>query len=416
MWHNRHRERSVSICHHFSYFTKFVDNYFNYRKLFCVSKAFSSNEVMATKSRVTQLQEYQTILEEFWRSKRWLTNAVTFARDKQTICGISLQQINNFLTNCNALSDEELLFQIPTINLSSPTYESPVSSPPPHPTSRRPSRDDSTIDTNYFSKQLKINTSSSSYSLIDSLYFMNSDYKSETYCAKSYDDMRRCVSASKLINGSIVKNSMRGQGRALNHRTAQQFQFSDEFLKTKLGNNSNEWFECKEDSNKELDKTLFSDHLFRPIVLPNICETQDSFNPNNDSHNELSPCMPPNHSNELCDRSPVEMMTLLIRVYVAYECGLPFGTSVKLQITVKTTVKEIIELVVTHLNSLVEKRGLTAPIYHSQDFHKFCLIAIYSSNVKHLNEDFKIVDLQTPWDRAMICIKIKDNFSNRLSF
>ena len=159
-------------------------------------KAFSSTEVMATKSRVTQLMEYQTILDEFWRSKRWIMNVVTFARDKQSIYGISLQQINHCLTNCSALLDEESLFQIPIINLSSPTYESPVQSPPPHSTSRRPSRDDSSIDTNYFSNQLKINTSSSSYSLIDSLYFMNSDYKSETY-SQSHDDMRRCVSASK---------------------------------------------------------------------------------------------------------------------------------------------------------------------------------------------------------------------------
>ena len=111
-------------------------------------------------------------------------DVVTFARDKQSVYGIALQDINHSLTNSNVLLDEEPVLQIPTINLNSPTINSPVSSPPPHPCSRRPSRDDSAIDTNFFTNQLRINTSTSSYSLIDSLYFMNSDYKSETFSPK----------------------------------------------------------------------------------------------------------------------------------------------------------------------------------------------------------------------------------------
>jgi hypothetical protein len=398
--------------------------------------------VAFAKSRLCQLQEFQTILDEFWRSMRWITDVVTFARDKQSIYGISLENINDSLTNSNVLlEDEESTFQIPTINLYSPTVNSPNTPPPAHPTSRRPSRDDSAIDTNFFSNHIRINTSTSSYSLIDSLRFMNAGYNSDTFCQKNIsDDMRRCVSASKLINGSVHRNVNKNENTEYDQWANHSHNLSDSCIHSS-GINTNidlqkfsDWDENDiygNDLKSNLEfSNLVTDNSFRPIVLSNNSNTNYadssdkrrnsvskytknySFNCENDSNDYYESPNSSNHSsmhesNKFCDT--IFNRNRVIRVYAAYDSGLPFGTSVKLQVTFETTVKEIIELVVKHLNSTVISKGEKGPIYDLSDLSKFCIIAVFSSNVKHLNDDFKVLNLQTPWNKAKLCIKIKDH-------
>lgn len=342
---------------------------------------------MATKLRLTQLQELQSILDELWRRKRWILNVVTFARDKQTVNGIALDLISQCLANSDLGSDEEPLFQIPTINLSSPTLESPAPSPPPKPSSRRPSRDDSAIDTNYFNEQLKINSSSSSYSFIDSLYFMNSDYKSETYSPKSYEDMRRCVSASKIDGPervSRMRDHTRGHTQPITTSPS-----SDQCLVNSKDQKNQGLTVWEPPVPLDLNN---GDHEIDPILeLP---------------HQSKESEVEPNDSPEQCRGSGLSS-SAMARVYIGYDCGLPFGTSVKIQVNAETTVKEIIECVVNHLNSMVESEGESGPPIN--DPNKFCVIAVFSSEVKHLNDDFRIANLQRPWNRAKICVKFKDN-------
>ena len=348
---------------------------------------------MATKSRLTQLQDFQLILDELWRSKRWIMNVVTFARDKQSVNGVPLHQISQCLTNNDLALDEESVFQIPIINLNSPSYESPPPTPPPNPGSRRPSRDDSVIDTNYFNDQLKINSSSSSYSFIDSLYFMNSDYKSETYSPKSYEDMRRCVSASK-IDGPNRANRIRDQTRTHNLPITTTH-LSDQCianLKDQANQNSTEWVPT--DSKSE------SQELFDSTLSPNSNQSVVS---STQVHLRVDQPESAHLGLGFSQKQP------MVRIYIGYDCGLPFGTSVKIQITEETTVRQIIECVVNHLNSMVCLREKTGSVYDSSDLNKFCVIAVFSSEVKHLNDDFRIANLQTPWNRSKICIKFKDN-------
>ncbi|CAG2107116.1 unnamed protein product, partial [Medioppia subpectinata] len=388
-------------------------------------EAFSSTEVSAAKTRLNQLQEFQLVLDELWRSKRWIMDVVTFARDRQSIYGISLDNITHSLTNSNVLLEEESAFQIPIINLSSSALSSPVSSPPPHPTSRRPSRDDSAIDTNFFSDQLRINTSTSSYSLIDSLYFMNSDYKSETFTAKSCDDMRRCVSASKLMNGSVHRSNSDVTHNQWAMNPINPIVLSEEnvrSLKSRANAELNaKCFESDMDLSNDFkqSKDSMSEHnSFRPSVLSSISSADSSDScqwptkKDNESHvcqqtdDNISHAFPLKINHQFCDNFLDK--SFVIRVYAAYDCGLPYGTSVKLQVTIETTVKEIIELVVRHLNSTVQMKGESSPIYDLSQLNRFCIIAVYSSEVKHLNDDFKVLNLQRPWNRAMLCIKIKE--------
>ncbi|CAG2164917.1 unnamed protein product, partial [Oppiella nova] len=362
-------------------------------------EAFSSNEVSTTKTRLTQLQEFQIVLDELWRSKRWIMDVVTFARDKQSVYGISLDNITHSLTNSNVLLEEETMFQIPTINLSSSTINSPVSSPPPHPTSRRPSRDDSAIDTNFFSNQLRINTSTSSYSLIDSLYFMNSDYKSETFSPKNCDDMRRCVSASKLANGSVHTRSESGNSNQWINPLNPIVLLDESFRSLKSQTNAAiHESECESDMDVSHESKR---KAFRPFVLSSIssADSSDSLSqwpPKKD--NESHECQPPDNShtiplnmNQNCDNFLDK--SFVIRVYAAYDCGLPYGTSVKLQVTVDTTVREIIELVVKHLNATVLVKGHNSPIYDTNQMNRFCIIAVYSS-LHFVNLLLKFHDLE----------------------
>ena len=239
--------------------------------------------------------------------------------------------------------------------------------------------------------------------------------------------MRRCVSASKLINGSIHTNTLRTTVEPLDH----PINYSDEFIRDsrlqthldRIGwNESNMNLEDNQMMANIETKASVSNHSFNPIVLSSIssldssdlsnCETKYNINLDNESNI----CRPQNIShtfdvletNQFCDR--ILDKNFIIRVYAAYDCGLPFGTSVKLQVTLETTVKEIIELVVKHLNSTVLMRGDNKPIYDLNDLNKFCIIAVYSSNVKHLNNDFKNNEIyRCRWNRAKLCIKIRDD-------
>ncbi|KAI2804518.1 Ankyrin-repeat and fibronectin type III domain-containing 1 [Blomia tropicalis] len=128
-------------------------------------EAFSSAEVKTAKARVNQLQEFQTQLDEYCRSMRWIMDVVAFARDRQLAAGIPLFDVQ-YTLNCvdKQLLEEDnddRLFHVPAISLSTPSdhpiiniqseCNSTPSSPPaisPSPSSmgRRKSRDDSFLE------------------------------------------------------------------------------------------------------------------------------------------------------------------------------------------------------------------------------------------------------------------------------
>ncbi|XP_055935870.1 ankyrin repeat and fibronectin type-III domain-containing protein 1-like isoform X3 [Argiope bruennichi] len=56
-------------------------------------EAFSSTELSEAKSRLNQLQEFQSQVDNMWRAIRWIMDVLTFARDKQGSNGVLLKDI-----------------------------------------------------------------------------------------------------------------------------------------------------------------------------------------------------------------------------------------------------------------------------------------------------------------------------------
>lgn len=228
-------------------------------------QAFSSSEVNSAKNRVNQLQEFQTQLDEYCRSMRWIMDVVAYARDRTVTAGVPLADVQYSLCclDRHSLEEEgdERLMHIPAIFLSAPSEHTPTinvqsecnstpSSPPPALTcplgsvvlGRRKSRDDSYLEEHHrqqnpfhslaqqrfhhqyrlgdesvdcWQPQLKptdpladldpcpaINGSHSAYSLLDSVRVASNsaDHRQSLSAERgAIEDMRRCVSASKLM-------------------------------------------------------------------------------------------------------------------------------------------------------------------------------------------------------------------------
>ncbi|XP_071965983.1 ankyrin repeat and fibronectin type-III domain-containing protein 1-like isoform X2 [Antedon mediterranea] len=98
----------------------------------------------------------------------------------------------------------------------------------------------------------------------------------------------------------------------------------------------------------------------------------------------------------------------ILRVYPAYDTGLAPGTSVKLQVTTRTSSREIINLVIEQLNKAIQVRGLEAHIYPDEEWQNFGLVAAISGKEHWLPDDFNPLVLQNPWTKGKLYIKHKD--------
>lgn len=97
----------------------------------------------------------------------------------------------------------------------------------------------------------------------------------------------------------------------------------------------------------------------------------------------------------------------ILRVYAAYETGLAKGTSVKLHVTPRTTSREVVNLVVQQLNRATMLKGLPGPFYTEEQLADFCLAAIVGARERVLRDDFQPLQLQNPWTRGRLFVRLK---------
>jgi hypothetical protein len=93
----------------------------------------------------------------------------------------------------------------------------------------------------------------------------------------------------------------------------------------------------------------------------------------------------------------------VIQVYAAYDCGLSPGTSVRLQINRSTTARTVVELVVRQLNSEVEAKGRSTPLYDRAS--DFVLVAVIGARERCLRPDFQPLQLQSPWKCGRLYVR-----------
>lgn len=119
-----------------------------------------------------------------------------------------------------------------------------------------------------------------------------------------------------------------------------------------------------------------------------------------------------------------------IKVSINYPCCVPVGTVVTLKVNKESTVGEIIHSVVSYFNSdsvrhLVDFKGKHwhhnrchkarqgAPVnkrkYSHNDMRHFSLLTVYATNTKHLQWNFRILNLQSPWTNAQLCLKYNEH-------
>lgn len=112
---------------------------------------------------------------------------------------------------------------------------------------------------------------------------------------------------------------------------------------------------------------------------------------------------------EALQSSPVPSQNSgIIRVYAAYETGLPSGTSVKLHVTPQTTSREVVDLVVKQLNMAVILKGRGGPIYGNSQLHSFCLVATAGARERCLSDEFQPMKLQGPWLKGKLFVRRKN--------
>lgn len=98
----------------------------------------------------------------------------------------------------------------------------------------------------------------------------------------------------------------------------------------------------------------------------------------------------------------------VLRIYAAYDCGLPPGTSIKIHVTPETTAREVIDLFVRQLNTAVRVKGRHGPIYGEERFGEFCLVAVVGSRERCLSDEYEPLRLQNPWTKGKLFVKLRN--------
>ncbi|KAH9514239.1 Ankyrin-repeat and fibronectin type III domain-containing 1 [Bulinus truncatus] len=102
--------------------------------------------------------------------------------------------------------------------------------------------------------------------------------------------------------------------------------------------------------------------------------------------------------------SAQEFSSAIIKVHALYETGFNRKVNIKLHITEQTTARDIVNLVVRHLNSLVQAKGKGVLAYHEDVLSNFCLVMKYEGHDKVLKDDYKVVHLKSQLQKAKICV------------
>lgn len=95
----------------------------------------------------------------------------------------------------------------------------------------------------------------------------------------------------------------------------------------------------------------------------------------------------------------------ILRVYAAYDTGLSKGVSVKLHITAQTTSRDVINLVVQHLNKAVVNKGREGPIYPDDELDSFCLVAVVGTRERILDDEYPPLRLHNPWLKGRLYVR-----------
>ncbi|KAF5889587.1 ankyrin repeat and fibronectin type-III domain-containing protein 1-like isoform X1 [Clarias magur] len=284
-------------------------------------EAFSETELLTAKQRHQKIQELFQQVDEVWREARWMVEVLQFARYKQQRAGVNLGSIIDF-------SKETIIEKTPSTS-SQPDYlpspaPSPVESPAPSPDSGRkypdPLSDDEgslevflTPDSDYSSSPRELDLLPPSHPLP----YTNTLLQPDVLCTGG-----RVRAGSELIDSDFVLPS----------RQIELLRITEK--KTAL---------CVRTSSLEAPPTP-------SVTTPNPSPSKVWAHPG--PVRSLSEDSGRKQNSSQCRNSTHRSCYSTIRIYPQYHTGLPKETSVKLKVTIHTTAKEMVQLVVQEINGL----------------------------------------------------------------
>ncbi|KFM56979.1 Ankyrin repeat and fibronectin type-III domain-containing protein 1, partial [Stegodyphus mimosarum] len=315
-------------------------------------EAFSTSELSEAKSRLSQLQEFQTQVDNMWRAVRWIMDVLTFARDKQGSNGIPLKDI---WTNASSPDSPSIVLPQQMKQVTESTRTSPTPSVRLMDVER---------------KQIRRCSSTSRLQI---------SYTDLSCDSDSINSGSKAHSAERLDDSNFEKES--------NYRSSIRSSFAGSLKSLSsadIAGDDDKLSIYSKDSACSIDEECHKDSKSGDDAL------------------QLSSPAPSHSQN-----------SGIIRVYAAYETGLPSGTSVKLHVTPLTTAREVVDLVVKQLNMAVILKGRGGPIYGNSQLHSFCLVATAGARERCLSDDFQPMKLQGPWLKGKLFVRRKNNLFNR---
>ncbi|XP_076323113.1 ankyrin repeat and fibronectin type-III domain-containing protein 1-like isoform X2 [Tachypleus tridentatus] len=391
-------------------------------------EAFSSSEITLAKHRLNQLQEFQIQVDNTWRAMRWIMDVLTFARDKQSNCGISLDHIliqdigppspqsspqQSSVQNLFSYGREECKLS-PDTSLKIVSSSSLESTECRYKEIRR-SASTSRLLKNNSKPETDMNDSADLYSPKDTSVNLVAntvevDFKEDCVTITPHPDSSHKETVDEneekeqnqewlldlpdcivLSNNESLRSSITDSIRSLSSHEADGVQADEEasektsvYSKDSACSIGEGTQPCQNNSVSE-EETSDSDFFKRP----------SSSNSNSSNGSNPSTAQPD-----------------ILRIYIAYESGLPSGTSVKLHVSPHTTAREIVDLVVKQLNMAVILKGRGGPIYAAAQLKNFCLTAVLGTRERCLSDDFQPLSLQNPWTKGKLFVRIKSDITD----
>ncbi|XP_029954749.1 ankyrin repeat and fibronectin type-III domain-containing protein 1 [Salarias fasciatus] len=411
-------------------------------------EAFSEAELLAAKKKHQQLQEHIQQMEEVWRDARWIMDALQYARYKQPTGGISVSWIIDF--------SKEVLPDKPPSTSSQPDF---MPSPMPSPEPCRKHSDFAGLSDEEGSSEVFLTTDSD----YDS---------SRAQSPRELDLLPSSpLSSAPLEPRGFLRSDGSGSGGVGGRGGGALRDSTPDVLQASEPQRGREGERCGGERRRAAPELFDSDFILpsRQIELLHITEKRQAFCVRTSSLEFPSatsaPQQPyschttcPSLSNspqrrwhrpssvdrccpaERCQPQPPPARTLsedsgtqrlsspspvvhrkgchaTLRVYPQYCTGLPKETSVKLCVTPGTSAREMIQLVVQEMN-VVSRRLLGSVggvgeqeqcVYYSPEQLKhFGLVLVVDDREKWLQDDFCPLELQNPWLRGKLCVRIKE--------
>ncbi|XP_037393188.1 ankyrin repeat and fibronectin type-III domain-containing protein 1 [Pygocentrus nattereri] len=401
-------------------------------------EAFSESELLTAKQKHHKIQELLQQMEEVWREARWMVEVLQCARYKQQPAGVSLGSIIDF-------TKESVPEKTPSTS-SQPDYlPSPVPSPAstPHTSRKHPALSDDenllevflTTDSDYGSSRAQ------SPRELDLLPPVSPSHTHSYTHSPSYTHTSTRADPSQpdvLQTGGGV----RGAGLEI---------IDSDFV---LPSRQIELLRITEKRTALCVRTSSLEYP-PPISTATAPSSPSSHNlwacPASVDHCCPAPEPRPRPVRTLSEDSGMQRVSshspssthrscyTTLRVYPQYRTGLPKETSVKLRVTIHTSVREMVQLVVQEINGVCSRLqsatsqcvcrteprlysaqacvcGAEVCVYGVEQLEHFGLVLVMEGREKWLQDDFCPLTLQNPWTRGKLCVRFKQYSPLALQF